>query len=635
MATLISPFQYFADPQRARPIFNGFIYIGRKDGDPTNPSDQIQVRVICECGGTPVNVSQPIRTGPGGIPVYNGSPAQIDIPQAEFSLTVQDQNRVQVYHSPRVLGTTEGAVNVRNLGVQSGVDASDILQATFDRSEVRAVYFPPDLDVLVKSEININNPVYIYGQNSRLQIPKLRVKTSNFTIDGMFLDSGDVYIQAHRGIQILAFEDNADYENIAILNCSFRNYFYATDLRGRGYSVAPDDPTNRRLENILIHGCTSRTWVDRNAGNFQNTGVTNVKISDCACYGGQNATSYNFINGNGFIIVSNCFDNENDYGSLEIENNLTSFVVVSGCNFRRALWIDDTSNVSITGNTVDDRIYVTAESNDVNNINISGNNVNAIRCEDFGANPTGKIIGLNITGNYIRGGLNGAAGFGRTQATHAIFLDNNVARTLVETNFFRGTFTNCVAHVRSSDTNLTVRNNSMNAAILLSSSGGVYYEYGNLGVTTKPKSDQNLADIISDALTPNINWMNLPSRYFIKGGFINTIAGNGGSEMQLVTVPEVTDVSCRTHDITVNIRNRSNNNFSSFKLIINHRRVGNSMSASVSNKYAMVGVDVDDVAVTVTSITGTSFEIVFTNSDSNAVAVAYNVNTSNRISSID
>ncbi len=100
--TLISPFQYFADPTRARPIFNGFIFIGRVDGDPTNTADQIPVQVICECGGSPVNVTQPIRTGPGGLPIYNGSPAQIVVCRSNYSITLQDNNRVQVYHSPNV-----------------------------------------------------------------------------------------------------------------------------------------------------------------------------------------------------------------------------------------------------------------------------------------------------------------------------------------------------------------------------------------------------------------------------------------------------------------------------------------------------------------------------------------------------
>ena len=108
MATLISPFQYFADPTRARPIFNGFIFIGRPDGDPTNPADQVQVSLICDCGGgNPINVSQPIRTGPGGLPIYQGRPAQINVPASEFSIILQDSNQTQVYYSPRVTGFSE------------------------------------------------------------------------------------------------------------------------------------------------------------------------------------------------------------------------------------------------------------------------------------------------------------------------------------------------------------------------------------------------------------------------------------------------------------------------------------------------------------------------------------------------
>lgn len=110
--TLISPFQYFADPTKARPVFNGFIYIGRVDGDPTNPDDQIPIQLICECGGTPVNVTQPVRTGPGGVPIYNGQPAQIVVCRSSYSITLQDKDRVQVYHSPDV--TAGGSITPSN-----------------------------------------------------------------------------------------------------------------------------------------------------------------------------------------------------------------------------------------------------------------------------------------------------------------------------------------------------------------------------------------------------------------------------------------------------------------------------------------------------------------------------------------
>lgn len=109
--TLISPFQYFADPTRARPVFNGFIYVGRVNGDPTNPDDQIPIQLICECGGSPISVTQPVRTGPGGLPIYNGNPAQIVVCQSSYSMTLQDKDRVQVYHSPNVTSGFSGFIN--------------------------------------------------------------------------------------------------------------------------------------------------------------------------------------------------------------------------------------------------------------------------------------------------------------------------------------------------------------------------------------------------------------------------------------------------------------------------------------------------------------------------------------------
>ncbi len=165
--TLISPFQYFADPTKARPIFNGFIYIGRVDGDPTNPDDQIPIQLICECGGTPVNVTQPVRTGPGGLPIYNGQPAQIVVCRSNYSITLQDKDRVQVYHSPNVLGQADnqqitgdligleyGDVNAANRNLQRlrDTDASSLLITMSDDLYVAA-------DTINDSRVTFDNLV--------------------------------------------------------------------------------------------------------------------------------------------------------------------------------------------------------------------------------------------------------------------------------------------------------------------------------------------------------------------------------------------------------------------------------------------------------------------------------------------
>ena len=103
MATFFNPYTYIAQPNSSRPVSNGFVYFGRPDGDPTNPADQVQARVLCECSSNnPLNVSQPLTIGAGGVVVYNGAPAQVDLEPAEYSITVQDKNRTQVYYSPRV-----------------------------------------------------------------------------------------------------------------------------------------------------------------------------------------------------------------------------------------------------------------------------------------------------------------------------------------------------------------------------------------------------------------------------------------------------------------------------------------------------------------------------------------------------
>lgn len=102
MATLVTPFTYFADPVKNRPVSNGFVYIGRPGTDPTDPDNQIPITMICPCDGSVENipVEQPFRTGDGGVPVVNGKPAHIDITSEFFSIVLQDKNGTEVYRSP-------------------------------------------------------------------------------------------------------------------------------------------------------------------------------------------------------------------------------------------------------------------------------------------------------------------------------------------------------------------------------------------------------------------------------------------------------------------------------------------------------------------------------------------------------
>ena len=76
------PYSYFPDFNRNRPLFNASIYVGLVDTDPEIPANQKQVTVRQE-NGTEIEIAQPILTGSGGVPTYNGSPVTVLVDGAD------------------------------------------------------------------------------------------------------------------------------------------------------------------------------------------------------------------------------------------------------------------------------------------------------------------------------------------------------------------------------------------------------------------------------------------------------------------------------------------------------------------------------------------------------------------------
>jgi len=86
--------EYFPDPTKGKPVFFGSIYVGDPDTDPEIESNQKSV-TLKEEDGTLVSVSQPVATGAGGVPLYNGSPVQI-LTDGNYSLKVLNKSGKQV-----------------------------------------------------------------------------------------------------------------------------------------------------------------------------------------------------------------------------------------------------------------------------------------------------------------------------------------------------------------------------------------------------------------------------------------------------------------------------------------------------------------------------------------------------------
>ena len=115
MTTFVNPYTYIADPTRGRPVFNGRVFFGNPDTDPVQPENRVTVSLVNE-NGTLTALMQPIATGPGGVAMVNGNPAQLDIALTQYSMTIQNGLGVQIYYSPRV-----------SIGTAGGPDPTDLL----------------------------------------------------------------------------------------------------------------------------------------------------------------------------------------------------------------------------------------------------------------------------------------------------------------------------------------------------------------------------------------------------------------------------------------------------------------------------------------------------------------------------
>ena len=90
--------EYFPQSSIGRPISNADIYVGIPDTNPETVGNQKQLSVLQE-DGTIVAVDQPISTGAGGVPLYDGSPVTLLV-DGDYSLKVNDSTGIQMYYIP-------------------------------------------------------------------------------------------------------------------------------------------------------------------------------------------------------------------------------------------------------------------------------------------------------------------------------------------------------------------------------------------------------------------------------------------------------------------------------------------------------------------------------------------------------
>ncbi len=228
---------YFPDPTQGRPLYNGYVYVGEPDTDPTSSANQKQVSIIQE-NGTEVEVSQPLRTNAGGVLTYEGSVVRAIVDGA-YSLAVQNKSRSQVYYMANSEINPEAPAN----GSESD----------FNRWRTQTAAYIADRGVSSAAPENTTNSLRLAGDSgywgsvfsARLTIDEAWVLMYDETVDRTTNGTGAVSGLTLAAIQALdagswfdPYYTNAIVPTVqeALILCRETNQSPIVDIRGTGYT---------------------------------------------------------------------------------------------------------------------------------------------------------------------------------------------------------------------------------------------------------------------------------------------------------------------------------------------------------------------------------------------------------------
>lgn len=609
------PAQLFTLARSFKANANGKIYIGIPDTDPTNPANQIPVYIESETGNL-VPTAQPIVINSGGYPVYNGQISKFVTVQ-NYSMAIYDACNVQQFYFEdvakydpdqlelRLANTNDDSLGDALVGVRQpftsarartqhekntdvysildwakgdGTDETLAIQKAFDE-------IPPYSQIIfvngnfVFDQVSLTKPVLITG-NANITHNGFLIKSSNIISKLTGLQSCKDY-QVDRSIAFFcdAYNDQTDYENILIDGNRFSGFFYSVGFFAVRYDSVPGDPTSRKINNTKILSCTSYAPQGQNAGHFQHIGVNNAECIGNSTYYGQNATSYNFINQNGYVRVIGNYDANNTYGSIEIENSYISNSVVANNTCGSDIWIDDTSNIQVSGNISAKDIILTTETVDVKALNVTGNTSRCILIKRFGTAPVGYFYDVNVRANLVTG-LAGSP---------------SVLSEFIKTGEISGN------SVSSSDVafsiskldgmRLLVRFNKGTGKINISGTTGNLICYGNDGLTPVSLSSGWMnSQLINDIFIPNESYLNMPGDYRYLSINLPNLAPLGFSDIS-IPIENIPSFAFRSFSLLVVIRNTVTNDMSSFRVDGAHKVVGTDISITLGQRYGVLGND--------------------------------------------
>lgn len=187
--------EYFPNPLRGIPVSSGKVYIGDADTDPTVEGNRITVTVQEE-DGTRVPIApaaQPLRTGAGGVILYNGAPVSVLVALdsiSSYAIRVDDQNDVQVFYNPSVISGTNtdyvlksGDTMVGQLKGITPVAAEDLTRKDYVDAAI-AAYMLSNVYPIGSYFIGANPSAVIGGSWAQIPDATFLMNTTSAEADG-------------------------------------------------------------------------------------------------------------------------------------------------------------------------------------------------------------------------------------------------------------------------------------------------------------------------------------------------------------------------------------------------------------------------------------------------------------------
>jgi parallel beta-helix repeat protein len=447
------PFPVFQG-RDGQPLENGYVWIGEPNLNPqTNPVVAYYDRALT------IVAAQPLRTLNGFIS-RAGTPAQVYVSGANFSILVQDSKGSMVYNFPDGSGVSADTVSVKDFGaVGDGVTNDTVaIQNALNAVGVTGGALLLNEGTYLVTTLSIPANVTFYGNSWNAVIKSIPAgsvdfividNASNTTIKGIAFDmSNNPGADGNGAVCIVLKSTSTPTNNTTITRCKFTNanirpfidvrtqiscanlFVTYNEFYGQPALIPKPAPSSQNTAGIRILSAPFKNIVIDNNYFDRTQNATQIRPQ----YGGSiSAKRYDTYVGLSWSdnVVTNILDDSN-VGDTPLELFGATNAVIDGNRIDsggRGLCASWVKNAVYNNNTISNQTIYFIEVQSSDGITVSNNT--ALNCKTFlnvtGVSADPGTINVEIVGNVVKGGNLGIPGLNTDTNAFTIRMTANSA----------------------------------------------------------------------------------------------------------------------------------------------------------------------------------------------------------------